>query len=78
MYEQLLKIKERKGCKTTLYSKIKVRRETGSSKWLIGAHIQNIGTLPPYLSIKTTQNKKRQRRVRRQLMRVKARINDVY
>ena len=50
---------------TALYGKIKKSR----GEWLIGANTQNI----PYLSIVATQDKIRQRRVRRLLMRVKAR-----
>ena len=59
---------------TALYGEIKENRETGG-EWLIGANTQDI----PYFSIVATQDKTRQRRVRRLLMRVKtrkARIND--
>ena len=66
-----LKQKKKKAFKTALYGEIKDRRET-KSEWLIGVHTQNI----LYLSIVTTQHSIRQRRVRRLLMRVKARIND--
>ena len=58
----------KKACKTTLYGKIKERREMGA-EWLIGAHMQSIS----YLSTVTTQHKSRQRGVRRLLIRVKAR-----
>ena len=53
---------------TASYGKINKRR----GEWLIGANTQNI----PYLSVVATQHKTRQRRVRRLLMRVKARINN--
>ena len=53
---------------TASYGKINERR----GEWLIGANTQNI----PYLSFVATQHKTRQRRVRRLLMRVKARINN--
>ena len=50
---------------TALYGKIKERR----GEWLIGANTQNV----PYFSIVAIQNKTRQRRVRRLLIRVEAR-----
>ena len=50
---------------TALYGKIKERR----GEWLIGANTQNV----PYFSIVAIQHKTRQRRVRRLLIRVKAR-----
>ena len=50
---------------TALYGKIKERR----GELLIGANTQNV----PYLSIVEIQHKTRQRRVRRLLIRVKAR-----
>ena len=50
---------------TALYDKIKERK----GEWLIGANTQNM----PYLSIVTTQHKRRQRRVRHLLIRIKAR-----
>ena len=59
---------------TALYGKIKERRKT-RGECLIGVSTQNI----PYLSIVATQDKTRQKRTRRLLMRVKARkarIND--
>ena len=42
-------------------------------EWFIGVHTQNV----LYLSIVTTQDKTRQRRVRLLLVRVKARVNDL-
>ena len=53
---------------TALYGKIKERTD----KWLIGANTQNV----LYLSIVVTQHKTRQRRVRRLLIRVKARVGE--
>ena len=50
---------------TALYGKIKER----TGEWLIEAKTQNV----PYLSIVATQHKTMQRRIRRLLIRVKAR-----
>ena len=57
--------RKKKACKTVLYCKIKERRKTGG-EWLIGAHTQKDNL--PFNCNNTTQ-----RRVRRLLMRVKAR-----
>ena len=65
------KWKKEKNMQTSLYGKIKEKREV-ESEWLIGANTQNIS----YLLIVATQHKTRQRHLRRLLMRVKARIND--
>ena len=58
-----LKENKKKNMQTVLYDKIKKRRD----EWFIGANTQNL----PYLSIGATQDKTRQRPVRRLLRRVK-------
>ena len=60
--------RKEKSMQTTLYGKIKKRR----GEWLIGTNTQNV----PYLSIVATQNKTRQRRVRRLMIKAKACINN--
>ena len=60
---------------TVYRRKIKNRKKATGSVWLIEAHTQNI----PYLLIVATQQKTRQKHLKRPLMRVKARkvhIND--
>ena len=58
---------------TASYGKTKESREMGG-EWLIGANTQNI----LYFSIVVIQHKTTQRRVKRLLMRLEARITDGY